>query len=63
MQKDRYWEDKHYLKWLGKVFIGLTSWTVSWLHVLCRRVQAIKAAEEVHDAPEKTLQVRGFKKE
>ena len=65
MQKDRYWEeDKHYLKWSGKVFISLTSWAVSLLHVMRRRGESIKAtAEEVHYAPEKTLQLLGFKKE
>jgi hypothetical protein len=64
-QKDRYWdEDKHYLRRPDKVFIGLTNWAVLLLHVLRRRGESIKAtAEEVHYAPEKTLQVLGFKKE
>ena len=61
-QKDRYWEeDKHYLKWCGKIFTGLTSFALSLLQLLRREDESIRAAaENVHFEPRKTLQKLGW---
>jgi len=64
-QKDRYWEeDKHYLKWSGKLFTGLTNLAVSLLQLMRGSGKSIKAtAEDVHFAPQEVLQRLGFLKE
>jgi len=61
--KDRYWdEDRHYLKWSGKVFIGLTNLALSLLNVLRSKDDSIKAtAEDVRYEPERVLHTLGWK--
>jgi len=61
--KDRYWdEDRHYLKWSGKIFIGLTNLALSLLNVLRSENDSIKAtAEDVRYEPESVLHSLGWK--
>ena len=61
--KDRYWdEDRHYLKWSGKVFIGLTNLALSVLNLMRGENDSIKeTAEDVRYKPEKILQTLGWK--
>jgi hypothetical protein len=62
--KDRYWdEDRHYLKWSGKVFIGLTNLALSLLNVMRSAEDSIKStAEDVRYEPERVLQTLGWQK-
>ena len=61
--KDRYWdEDRHYVKWAGKVFIGLTNLALSVLNLMRGENDSIKdTAEDVRYEPEKILQTLGWK--
>jgi len=61
-QKDRYWEeDKHYLKWSGKIYIGLTNLAVSLLQLMRCAGESIRAtAENVHYNPKNTLRKLGW---
>jgi len=63
--KDRFWEeDKHYVKWSGKVFITLTNMAVSLLNLMPCVDDSIRVtAEEVQFAPRQTLQMLGFQTE
>jgi hypothetical protein len=63
--KDRYWEeDKHYIKWSGKVFITLTNMAVSLLYLMRSSDDSIRAtAEDMQFDPQQTLQRLGFQKE
>jgi len=63
-RKDRYWdEDKHYLKWCGKIYTGLTNLAVSLLQMMRRKEDSLKAtAEDVHYSPRRALRLFGFKR-
>lgn len=60
--KDRYWdEDRHYVKWAGKVFIGLTNLALSVLNLMRCENDSIKMmAEEVRYEPKNILQTLGW---
>ena len=62
--KDRYWdEDRHYLKWAGKVFVCLTNLALSLLNGMrCEEDSIKETAENVRYEPEKILQTFGWKK-
>jgi len=64
-QEDRYWEeDKHYLKWAGKIYTGLTNWALSLLQLMRCPDETIRAtAENVHYDPKNTLRKLGFQTE
>jgi hypothetical protein len=63
--KDRYGdEDRHYLKWSGKVFIGLTNLALSVLNLMRGENDSIKeTAEDGRYEPEKGLRMLGFQTE
>jgi hypothetical protein len=64
-QKDRYWEeDKHYLKWSGKIYTGLTNLALSLLQLMKGDGASIReTAEDVHYEPARVLEKLGFLKE
>jgi len=59
--KDRYGdEDRHYLKWTGKVFVCLTNLALSLLNGMrCQEDSIKETAENVRYDPEKILQTLG----
>jgi len=63
--KDRFWEeDKHYIKWSGKVFITLTNMAVSLLYSMQSANDSIRAtAEDMQFEPQRMLQILGFQVE
>jgi len=63
--KDRYWEeDKHYIKWSGKVFITLTNMAVSLLYSMHGSDDPLRAtAEDMQFEPQRMLQMLGFQTE
>ena len=53
-------EQVYYLKWSGKVFIGLTNLALSLLNLMRRENDSIKeTAEDVRYEPEKGLRAIG----
>jgi len=63
--KDRFWEeDKHYIKWSGKVFITLTNMAVSLLYSMHCSDDPLRAtAEDMQFDPQRMLQMLGFQTE